>query len=138
LPLPVAAPAVLPTTTTVMTPRDTAESSSSSLPLPGTPKTGSLPRQKRRGDLPPSPNVAIVSPMPVLQQREGAEGEEGEKKAAAREDSEDPLQGIAPMAPLGGLFRGRGSERTAVAAEKAVHAALLKGKRIIVLKYCRQ
>jgi len=113
-------------------PPDTAELTSSCLPLPGTPKTGSLPRQKRRGDLPPSPNVAIVSPMPVPpppQQRSQREGAEGEEEKKSREESEDPLLGIAPMAPLGGLFRGRGQERTAGAAETAVHTALLTGER---------
>ena len=101
----------------------------------GTPKTSSLPRQKRRGDLPPSPNVAIVSPMPALQQQQqqrpprdgGLHGGDEEKKSS-REESEDPLQGIAPMAPLG-HFRGslRGPERSG-GQEITASTALLTGK----------
>ena len=109
--------------------RDTPEQAAAAgFPLPGTPKNSSLPRQKRRGDLPPSPNVAIVSPMPALQLQRPREGGEEEKKSASREESEDPMQGIAPMAPLG-LFRsGRGPERRGASETSVNTAALLTGK----------
>jgi len=52
----------------------------------------------------PSPNVAIVSPMPSSARSERSTKDEDLKK----DEAEDALQGIAPMAPLG-MFRGRES-----------------------------
>ena len=75
----------------------------------------------------PSPNVAIVSPMPSLRRNEGSLSRDGDKK----EEVEDPLQGIAPMAPLG-LYRGRnGAEkvrgRGEVGSMQTVNTALVTG-----------
>jgi len=79
-------------------------------------RTCSLPRQRRLGDSSPSPNVAIVSPMPNLTKSKSvSESTPGRMRGNSSsdtnregEDNDDPLRGIAPMAPLGG-FSGRSS-----------------------------
>ena len=93
--------------------------------------TCSLPRQKRRGDMSPSPNVAIVSPMPSLKRPQRAREEELKK-----EDSEDPLRGIAPMAPLG-LFRGRQEVkgRVEVGSMQTVNTAIITGSSGEVIRH---
>ena len=81
----------------------------------------------------PSPNVAIVSPMPSAKRpehaRTAAVGKEEELKKE-EQAGEDPMQGIAPMAPLG-LFRQAGRAETAghtAGAGQTVNTAVL-GKR---------
>ena len=87
----------------------------------------SLPRQKKLGDSSPSPIVAIVSPMPSLTRGQTMATEQEPTNTTAtnntsqdklssgndkqsetltnKEETEDPLLGIAPMTPLG-LFTG--------------------------------
>eukprot|EP00090_Calanus_glacialis_P010676 TRINITY_DN19122_c0_g1_i1.p1 TRINITY_DN19122_c0_g1~~TRINITY_DN19122_c0_g1_i1.p1 ORF type:complete len:1943 (-),score=331.98 TRINITY_DN19122_c0_g1_i1:185-6013(-) len=79
-------------------------------------RTCSLPRQRRLGDSSPSPNVAIVSPMPnMAKSKSVSESPSGRTRGNSSsdtnregEENDDPLRGIAPMAPLGG-FSGRSS-----------------------------
>lgn len=79
-------------------------------------RTCSLPRQRRLGDSSPSPNVAIVSPMPnMVKSKSISESLGGRMRGNSTsdtnregEENNDPLRGIAPMAPLGG-FSGRSS-----------------------------
>ena len=79
----------------------------------------------------PSPNVAIVSPMPSLKRSSSSRAQDEELK---KEEGEDLLQGISPMAPLG-LFRGRvGVDtvkgRAEVGSMQTVNTALITGKRL--------
>jgi len=72
-------------------------------------KTCSLPRQKRRGDMTPGPNVAIVSPMPSLKRSDKMSKEENCKK----EDTED------------GEIMGGGRD---IGSMQTVNTALVTGK----------